>query len=44
MDFEILPVFEDRTTLSRNTFQLNFVAELGPLSLKNFVIKHDSNA
>lgn len=44
IESEILPVFEDRTTLSSNTFQLNFVTELEPMAVKNFILKHDPTA
>jgi len=36
VDFEILPVFDDKTTISKNNFQLSFVAEMEPLEIRSY--------
>ena len=42
IDLEILPVFgREKTMVSPNTFELTFVAELGSLNLKNYMLKYE---
>lgn len=43
VDSDILPVFEDKTTVRRNVFELNFVAHLDALSVTTFLIKLEKN-
>jgi len=44
VDFEIIPVFTERSKLASNIFQVAFVAEMVPFEVKNFIIKHDTGA
>ncbi len=39
VDFEILPVFEDKTKMVHNLFQLSIIVEMDPLAVKNLKIQ-----
>jgi len=43
IESDVLPVFEDKTTVRRNTFELNFVAQLGSLGVVNYLLKFEKD-
>lgn len=40
VDFEILPVFEDKIKISKSVCQLSIVVEMEPLAVKNLKIQY----
>ena len=40
----ILPVFTEKTVISDDLYELNFLAEVDALSVKSFLVKYSTNA
>lgn len=43
MDFEIFPVFEDKTKMSKNIFQISIIVEMEPLAVKNLKVEYSES-